>query len=186
MENTLHIGDRILVNRLDSTIDRGDVVVFGHGETWEQARRAPASDPLRAAVRAVGDVLGMGPSNTAYTVKRVIGLPGESVSCCSTTGAVEIGGTPLTEGYLFEDLPFTPGTNDCSTTPRSARCFAPISIPEDSYLVMGDHRSQSADSVVACRGSARESSCAKFVHRDRIVGPVVATFWPLDRIGSIP
>ena len=32
MEQTLHIGDRILVNRLDDDIARGDVVVFGHGE----------------------------------------------------------------------------------------------------------------------------------------------------------
>lgn len=191
MENTLHIGDRILVNRLDSTIERGDVIVFGHGATWQDSTLPSADSLLTRVVRAVGDVVGIGPSNTAYTVKRVIGIPGSTVHCCDTEGRVSVDGQPLTEPYLFENLPFEPGSLDCSSTPRSTRCFPELTVPEKSYLVLGDHRSQSADSVVTCRGSVAPtspsaSSCARYVPAERVVGTVMATFWPLDRFGRLP
>jgi len=185
MENTLQIGDRIVVNRLDGSIARGDIVVFGHGDTWEQTRRSPATSALRRAVRFVGDVTGMGPSNTSYTVKRVIGLPGDKVSCCSVDGKVRVNGEKLDEPYVFEDLAFTGGPQGCDVASPSPRCFGEITVPADSYLVMGDHRSQSADSVIACRGSTSASGCARFVHRDRIVGPVVFRLWPLSAVGTI-
>ena len=109
MEQTLHIGDRILVNRLDDDITRGDVVVFGHGNTWQEKELPPASNVVTRALRAFGDLTGIGPSSTAYTVKRVIGLPGQKVACCSTDGKVTVDGQPLDEPYIYEDLPFTPG-----------------------------------------------------------------------------
>ena len=185
MEQTLNIGDRILVNRLDSDIARGDVVVFGHGSTWGEKELPPAENPFVRAVRALGDVTGIGPSNTAYTVKRVIGLPKQTVACCSTEGAVLVNGRPLDEPYVYEDLPFTPGTLDCSSTPRSTRCFPEITVPEGNLLVMGDHRSQSADSVIACRGATEGPECAQLVPLGRVVGPVVLRFWPLTDAGGI-
>ena len=133
------------------------------------------------AVRAFGDLTGIGPSNTAYTVKRVIGLPGQTVACCSADGRVTVDGTPLDEPYVYEDLPFTAGTLDCSSSPRSTRCFPEITVPEDNLLVLGDHRSESADSVIGCRGATEGPECARFVPLDRVVGPVVLRFWPLDR-----
>lgn len=186
MENTLQIGDRIVVNRLDHTVARGDIVVFGHGDTWQEARRSPADGLVKKAVRLAGDITGMGPSNTNYTVKRVIGLPGDKVSCCDPEGRVLVNGEPLTEPYVFEDLTFTAGQMDCETSNRSPRCFGEIVVPGNSFLVMGDHRSQSADSVIACRGGpAAASGCARFVDRERIIGPVVFRLWPLTAIGSI-
>jgi len=185
METTLGIGDRIVVNRLPHQVARGDIVVFGHGDTWEQTHRPPAAG-LTAVMRFLGDLTGIGPSNTNYTVKRVIGLPGETVSCCSTAGQVLVDGKPLTETYIFENLPFDEGAGGCAAATPSMRCFGPIRVPEDSYLVMGDHRSQSADSVIACRGSTASGiGCAKFVHRDRIVGPVVFRLWPLTAFGTV-
>ena len=186
MEQTLQIGDRLLVNRLDPVIERQDVVVFGHGITWSDRELPPADGALSQFARNVGDIIGFGPSNTAYTGKRVIGMPGEKVNCCSVDGKVQIDGVPLTEDYIYEDLPFAPGTLDCTTSPRSPRCFPEITVPAEHYLVMGDHRSESADSVIACRGSTAATSCARFVPADRIVGPVLATFWPLNRLGGIP
>ena len=114
MEETLHIGDRILVNRLDHDIVHGDVVVFGHGNTWQETKVPPAGNVVMRAFRTFGDLTGIGPSNTAYTVKRVIGLPGQTVACCSTDGKVTVDGRPLDEPYIYEDLPFTAGTLDCS------------------------------------------------------------------------
>ena len=185
MEQTLHIGDRILVNRLDHDVAHGDVVVFGHGTTWQQEELPPAGNVVTRAFRAFGDLTGIGPSNTAYTVKRVIGLPGQKVACCSTDGKVTVDGTPLDEPYIYEDLPFTAGTLDCSSSPRSTRCFPEITVPSDNLLVMGDHRSESADSVIGCRGATEGPECARFVPEDRVVGPVVLRFWPLNAIGGI-
>lgn len=185
MENTLQIGDRIIVNRLDDTVARGDVVVFGHGEDWSTARRAPAPDALSRVLRVFGDLTGMGPSNTNYTVKRVIGLPGDMVSCCGADGKVRVNGEPLEEPYVFEDLPFGASAGTCEEGSAAARCFPEITVPKESYLVMGDHRSQSADSVIACRGSTTASGCARFVDQGRIIGPVVFRLWPASAFGSI-
>lgn len=188
MEQTLEIGDRIVVNRLDSTVSRGDVVVFGHGDTWQDARRSPASDLFRKAVRTVGDITGMGPSNTSYTVKRVIGLGGDKVSCCSDDGKVIVNGTPQDEPWVFEDLAFEPGSMDCATTPVSSRCFGEVVVPSNNLLVMGDHRSQSADSIIACRGTPPDravSGCARFVDESRLIGPVVFRLWPISTFGTI-
>lgn len=185
MERTLEIGDRIVANRLDHTIARGDVVVFGHGDTWETARRSPASSLPGRAVRAVGDVTGLGPSNTNYTVKRVIGLPGERVACCDAEGRVTVDDTPLTEPYVFEDFEFVPGQLDCQSEPQSSRCFGEVTVSADSYLVLGDHRTRSADSVAACRGGPRASGCARLVHADRIIGPVIFRLWPPTSLGPL-
>jgi signal peptidase I len=186
MEQTLHIGDRILVNRLDDDITRGDVVVFGHGNTWQEKELPPASNVVTRALRAFGDLTGIGPSSTAYTVKRVIGLPGQKVACCSTDGKVTVDGQALDEPYIYEDLPFTPGTLDCSSSPRSPRCFPEITVPRENLIVLGDHRSESADSVIGCRGATEGPECARFVPKERVVGPVVLRFWPLGDIGPLP
>lgn len=186
MENTLQIGDRIIVNRLDDDVTSGDVVVFGHGETWQAKELPPADNVLVQAVRAFGDLTGIGPSSTSYTVKRIIGLPGQKVACCTETGAVTVDGKALSEPYVFEDLPFVPGTQDCESSPRATRCFPEITVPSENLLVLGDHRSQSADSVVGCRGSTQGQECAKFVPLERVIGPVVGRFWPLTEFGPLP
>lgn len=186
MEQTLHVGDRILVNRLDDSVDRGDVVVFGHGETWQERSLPDPTSPVTRVLRWVGDVTGIGPSSTAFTVKRVVGLPGDVVACCDAQGRVTVGGRALEERYVHEDLPFTPGTVDCSSSPRSTRCFPEITVPADSLLVLGDHRSQSADSVIGCRGASDGPECVRLVPVERVVGPVVLRFWPPGDAGSLP
>ena len=186
MEETLQIGDRILVNRLDDDVARGDVVVFGHGISWQAAELPPSDNLVERAFRAFGDLTGIGPSNTAYTVKRVIGLPGQTVACCTADGRVTVDGEPLDEPYIHEDLPFTAGTLDCASSPRSTRCFPEITVPGDNLLVLGDHRWESADSVIGCRGATEGPECARFVPENRVVGPVVLRFWPLTDLGPLP
>ena len=186
MEQTLNVGDRIMVNRVNDTVERGDVVVFGHGATWQAAELPPETNPLVRAIRTFGDLTGIGPSNTAYTVKRVIGLPGDRVACCSSDGRVTVDDQPLDEPYVYEDLPFTPGSSDCTTSPRSTRCFPEIIVPSDNLVVLGDHRSQSADSVIGCRGATEGQECVRLVPEERVIGPVVGRFWPLGDIGGLP
>lgn len=185
MEQTLRIGDRIIVDRTEDTVERGDIVVFAHGETWQESRLRPTGNVLTDGVRTFGDLTGIGPSNTAYTVKRVIGMPGDRVRCCDGSGRVTVDGDPLDEDYVFEDHTFRAPELTCDTTPRSSRCFPEIRVPSDRLLVLGDHRSQSADSVASCRGGTESEGCARLVPMNRVVGPVVFRIWPLDTFGRV-
>lgn len=183
MEQTLQPGDRVLVNRLayvgaDPAV--GDIVVFDAGSSWGST--AAADDgPVKAALRWVGEVTGFGPSGPHTLIKRVIAGPGQTVACCSAEGEVLVDGAPIDEPYISDDLPFD-GTSDCTTEPASARCFPEVTVPEDSYLVLGDHRAASSDSATACRGTLQaDAGCWRWAREDEIVGRAAVILWPAAR-----
>lgn len=185
METTLEVGDRMLADRTAYSSDempgRQDIVVFNADAAWEGDLPSPEPSRLGDAVRAFGDMTSLGPSNEQALVKRVIGLPGEEIECCDDEGRITVDGEPLEEPYIYQDLPFTPGEEDCESQPVSMRCFGPVTVPEDQLLVLGDHRSNSADSVIGCRGLGSdevEDGCARFVDREDVVGRVFVTVWP--------
>jgi len=91
-------------------------------------------------------------------VKRIIGLPGELVS--ERSGVVYIDGRKLDEPYVEPAL-------------RDERTGQWPRIPPGHYFMMGDNRSHSCD-----------SRSWGTVPRENLIGPVVLTYWPLDRIGS--
>ena len=107
MENTLQVGDRVLVNKVVyhvRGIARGDIIVFSGQDSWGPDAPPPSSDPV---VRFADDLLsGLGLyNNQTYYIKRVIGLPGDKVACC-TDGKVTVNGVPLTENsYLYPGDP---------------------------------------------------------------------------------
>lgn len=180
MEQTLQVGDRMLVNRLAYVAGEPsthEIIVFNRPESWGENEPRSA---LREAAGWVGDLVGFGPSNKEALVKRVIGLPGQRVECCDAEGRVTVDGEPLDESYVSNDLPFEPGALDCDSTPVSQRCFDELTVPAASYLVLGDHRSNSSDSVIACRGGGA-GDCARFVPESDVVGPVFTLVFPFDR-----
>ncbi len=138
MEPTLQVGDRIIVSKLSYTfhaVHRGDIIVF----------HAPPKESTVCADPEVKDL-----------VKRVIGLPGETIS--SRGNQVLIDGKPLAQPW-FPAVPLGPAI------PRQV-------IPKDQYFVMGDNRSNSCDSRMW--GTLPGGN---------IIGHVVFRVWPLSRIG---
>lgn len=182
MAPTLAVGDRILVNRLAYLSDApqtGDIVVFDGDENW----RPPQDEPWwKSAVKQVSEIVGIGPGLGDSLVKRVIAGPGQTVTCCSLEGALLVDGVPLAEDYLGSNPDFAPDVLDCVTTPTSARCFPEFVVPDDEFVVLGDNRAASRDSVALCRGqTADPGQCLITVHRDDIVGELLLVVWPPGR-----
>jgi signal peptidase I len=169
MENTLEVGDRVLVNKVVyhfRGIARGDVVVFSGQDSWGPDAPPPSSNPV---VRVFDDVLsGLGlHSDQTYYIKRVIGLPGDHVACC-TDGKVTVNGVALTEDqYLF------PGN------PPSFK-FSEV-VPAGHLWVMGDHRSDSDDSRYH---SGNPGGGA--IPENQVVGRAFLIIWPPSQLRDLP
>ncbi|TLM72431.1 signal peptidase I [Pseudarthrobacter sp. NamB4] len=168
MEPVLDGGDRILVSRTgfqQEPIRRGDIVVFDGRGTFAPLNSGRGR--LADTAAGITQWLGFTGSDTTY-VKRVIGLPGDSVACCSPDGKVTVNGEPLEEPYIFGgDAP-------------SSQKFSAV-VPEGRLWLMGDHRSRSADSrsLLGAPGGG-------MVPVDRVIGRPVQIIWPLDRFAPVP
>ena len=175
MENTLDIGDKVLVNKLIyhfRPIERGDIVVFNGEGSWDPPSPPASSDPIvRWASQfghAVIGLFGISPGVHDY-VKRVIGVPGDHVACCDARGRVTVNGVPLSErSYLY------PGN------PPSTQHFS-ITVPPGRLWVMGDHRDVSYDS----RGHMPDPGNGT-VPENQVVGRAFMILWPPGRFRILP
>lgn len=162
MENTLLPSDRILASKITtnlSGVHRGQIVVFADPGGWLPARVPAPTSPVRTALEFIGLV----PSSKGDDlVKRVIGIAGDRVACCSPDGRIMLNGVPLDEPYL------KPGV-------ATDQVQFDIVVPEGAVFVMGDNRPESADS----RYHLRDNSGG--VPVDNVVGNVFVTVWPFDR-----
>jgi signal peptidase I len=170
MENTLQVNDRVLVNKLTyhfRGIARGDIVVFSGQNSWGPDAPPPSSDPV---VRIWDDVLsGVGlHSSQTYYIKRVIGLPGDRVACC-TDGKVTVNGVPLTETSYVD-----PGD------PPSEFKFS-ATVPAGHLWVMGDNRSNSDDS----RYHTSDPGGGP-IPENEVVGRAFMIIWPPSAISDLP
>jgi signal peptidase I len=174
MENTLLVGDRVLVNKVVYNVRspvRGEVVVFRGPSNWVPESNIPHSDGLLSKVgRTVGDLVGVAQPDEKDFIKRIIGLPGDVVACCDN-GHVTVNGEPLNEPYVTADSPLLPNpvSNQCGP-----RRFGPITVAPGDMWVMGDHRLVSQD-----------SRCQGLVPMRNIIGKAFVIVWPRDHWATL-
>ncbi|MCU1587467.1 MAG: signal peptidase [Frankiales bacterium] len=192
MMHTLEIKDRVLVNKLIYDvrgIHRGEIVVFNGIDDW--APEAPVTDPkgpLATAGHKVGTFFGLTSDDKDY-IKRVIGLPGDRVMCCSPSGNVVVqapGKQPveLHEPYLLDAADDQdPNKWFCAAGHDQASCppgSQGLLVPKGRLWVMGDHRGESADSRFHYTDSHQGT-----IPVNRVVGRAFVRVYPFRRAGLL-
>ncbi|MEG3436382.1 signal peptidase I [Pannus brasiliensis CCIBt3594] len=135
MVPTLQVNDRLIIEKVSYHFqkpERGDIVVFSPTKRLQEQNFHDAF------------------------IKRVIGLPGDSVEVKG--GSVYVNGEALKENYINEKPNYD---------------FGPVTVPDNQYLVLGDNRNNSYD-----------SHAWGFVPKDNLIGRAVVRFWPFNRVGT--
>jgi signal peptidase I len=162
----LQIEDRIVIEKVTRwwrPYQRGDILVFYPPTTILK------NDPLSWVLRATGFSGFIFPKESnidvAY-IKRLIGEPGDKIQVVPNEG-VFVNGQRLHEPYVMELA------QSCTQVLPTQYCGT-ITVPRDSYFLMGDNRNQSAD-----------SRFWGFEPKERVIGRAVFRLWPLNRMGPL-
>jgi signal peptidase I len=175
MENTLHVGDRVLVNKLIyriRDIHRGEIVVFKGPESWQDSPEFTATTPSNPVARFfhdIGSALGVAAPSSKDFIKRVIGVAGDHVVCCDAQGRITVNGHALTESsYLY------PGAKPSDSN-------FDVTVPKGRLWVMGDHRNASADS----RSHISDGDNGT-IPTGNVIGRAFIRVWPPGDWGTLP
>lgn len=172
MENTLQIKNRVAVNKvpfISKTINRGDVVVFRDPNNWLPEIVDYGTNKYVAKAKSALVAVGVLPNPAKqYLVKRVIGVAGDHIVCCTKDGNLKINDVEVIEPYIYAGNKPSEMTFD-------------VTVPEGKIWVMGDHRGASADSRYH-----QEDVNKGFVPISKVTGRVVAVIWPFKDITYIP
>jgi signal peptidase I len=150
MEPTIQVNDRLVIEKVSYRFNepkRGDIVVFNS----------------TATLRSQG-------FKDAF-IKRIIGIPGDHIEL--KQGGVYVNTHRLTEPYVANGDPTS--TEICGLDGGSPFLAQPVTIPENSFLMLGDNRN-----------NAYDGRCWGLVKRQEIVGKANKTFYPFNRAGAIP
>jgi signal peptidase I len=172
MENTLQVQDRVAVNKIpfvSRSIDRGDVVVFRDPDNWLPGIVEYGTNQYITTAKSALVAIGVLPNPAKqYLVKRVVGVAGDRIICCTKDDKLSINGVEVDEPYIFAGNKPSDMTFD-------------VTVPEGKIWVMGDHRGASADSRYH-----QEDINKGFVPVSKVTGRVVAVIWPFKNITYVP
>ena len=172
MENTLQIKDRVAVNKLpflSKNIERGDVVVFRDPDNWLPEIIDYSTNQYVAKAKSALVAVGVLPNPAKqYLVKRVIGVGGDRVICCTKDGNLLVNDVEIIEPYIFAGN-------------KPSEMKFDVTVPKGKLWVMGDHRGASADSRYH-----QEDINNGFVPESKVTGRVVGVIWPFKNITYIP
>lgn len=161
MQNTLQVGDRLIVNKLKpkyQDLKRGDIVVFLDPGGWLRVQSEEPSFPEKALTW-----VGLLPQHAnEHLIKRVIGLPGDTVECCDEDGRLLVNNTPIDEPYIYPGV--EPSLKEFSVT-----------VPSAHLWLLGDNRPRSQDSRYA-----EGAIGGGFVPVRNVVGTAWVIIWPFD------
>lgn len=192
MEQTLEIRDRVLVNKLVydfRDIHRGEIVVFdGEGSfTEREFQLAEPTNGVQRVLRRLTGAIGLGAPAEKDFIKRVIGLPGDRVACC-TNGHVTVQpagadrAVELIEPYVYDDNQqvFCEAGTDAQACPPGA---PGVLVPAGRIFVLGDHRGASSDSRAYLSNADNGT-----VPIDQVIGRAFVVVWPLSHadVLSVP
>jgi len=170
MQNTLQVNDRVLVDELEPgliPIHRGDVIVFKDPGDWLPPVVAPPQGPIGTIEDQLLSLVGLSAEDANdHLIKRVIGLPGDHVTCCNALGEMSVNGTPLDEPYVLKQA----GTSAVSLTSFD------VVVPPGDLWVMGDNRYDSKDSRYQT-----DTPDHGFVPEKDVVGRAFVISWPISR-----
>lgn len=165
MEHTLEVNDRIFANLMvpgPFELERGDVVVFRDDLGW-----LPPLEQAPSAFENVLSFVGILPAaDEQYLVKRIIGMPGDTVSYDAAVGKIQVNGQEIDEPYIY-------------TGNKPSDMEFSVTVPEGKIWVMGDHRAASADSRF------HTDIQGGFVDMDSVAGRASIISWPVSRWGAI-
>ena len=172
MENTLQIKDRVAVNKIpfiSRSINRGDVVVFRDPDNWLPEIVDYDTNKYVSKAKSALVAVGVLPNPTKqYLVKRVIGVEGDHIVCCTKAGNLTINDVEVTEPYIYAGN-------------KPSEMKFDVTVPKGKLWVMGDHRGASADSRYH-----QEDINKGFVPISRVTGRVVGVIWPFKNITYVP
>ena len=172
MENTLQIKDRVAVNKvpfISKNISRGDVVVFRDPDNWLPEIIDYDTNKYVAKAKSALVAVGVLPNPAKqYLVKRVVGVAGDHIVCCTKAGNLTINDVEVTEPYIYAGN-------------KPSEMKFDVTVPEGKIWVMGDHRGASADSRYH-----QDDINKGFIPVSRVTGRVVAVIWPFKNITYVP
>jgi signal peptidase I len=160
MVPTLEVGDRVFVSKFmfdGGDIARGDVIVFEN----PNAAELPDRSGISSVLHWLGEGIGLAQPENEDFIKRVIALPGETIEI--RHDVVYINGKPLDEPYLSQAARDSTGDYPMHT------------VPDDALFVMGDNRSNSADSRYGLG----------FVPLEKVIGKAFVVIWPPSHMGRL-
>jgi signal peptidase I len=173
MENTIKVGDRVLVNKFTPWFgaepERGQVVVFHDPGNWlSEAPKQSDNAVVRGLQKGMSWVGLMPSADEKDLIKRVIGVGGDRVQCCDAQGRLMVNGKPLDESsYLKKGVAPSTMTFD-------------VTVPKGRIWLMGDNRDNSSDSRFHMGQEGGGT-----VDQDQVIGRAFTVVWPLNRIHGL-